>query len=70
MQTNLPSQRLPLVEGLAHLQYVNESDQAELYVVLAFAMPPLMVLLMLLFLATPEQVSDVSVCGEPQCIAP
>ncbi len=70
MPTNLPSRSLPFIEGLVHERHADECGQAELYAVLAFAMSPLMVLLMLLFLATPEQVSDVWACGEPQCMAP
>ncbi len=70
MPTNFPDQRLPLVPGLAHQQQAHEDERAQLYVVLAFAMSPVMLFLMLWLVATPEQLSDVWICDEPQCMAP
>ncbi len=69
MPTNLPAQPWPCAAHATQLR--RESDtEAELFVVLCFALSPLAVFLALLFLATPDQVAAAYICSEEQCMAP
>jgi hypothetical protein len=69
MPTNLPAQ--PWLRTARTFPTTTEREQRdEFFVVLSFALSPLAVLLVLLFLTAPSQMSSAYVCGEEQCVAP
>ena len=70
MPTNLPAQPWPRTARALQTTRPRSSEEDDLFVVLCFALSPLAVLLILLLLAAPGQLSSAYVCGEEQCLAP